>query len=238
MRLVTITLFVAGAAAFAQRPNPNPTGWGSVLYPGTGGPPARGVNGGFGSVLYPGTGGPPGARPPLGSPMGSRPPGTRSFVPPVVQHPNHGGTVIVPYPVYYGGYYGYDPSAGYVQSAPGYSADPDNYAAPSQTPVVIINQNYRPDTANPVIRDYSNAQLPEPGPAYALHSDPQATIYLIALTDHNILPAIAYWVDGDTLNYITQEGTQNRLSLALVDREFSKKLNDERGVEFRLPANK
>src|SRR5271168_4891639 len=101
MRLVVITLLVAGSSAFAQRPNPNPTGWGSVLYPGTGGPPGRGaINGGFGSVLYPGTGGP----------LVSRP-GTRYFVPPPAPHPVHSGTVLVPYPVYYGaGFYGYDPS--------------------------------------------------------------------------------------------------------------------------------
>ncbi|HLX41880.1 MAG TPA: hypothetical protein VKR43_00525 [Bryobacteraceae bacterium] len=236
MRLAVITLLVAGAGAFAQRPNP--TGWGSVLYPGTGGPPGRGaVNGGFGSVLYPGTGGPPGTQV-AGARAGSRAP-SRFFAPPPPAHPAHTGTVIVPYPVYYGGYYGYDPSAGYVQSAPGYSADPSNYASPTQAPVVVINQGYRPETANPVIRDYSNADLPDPGPGYApQRSDPQATIYLIAMTDHNILAAIAYWVDGDTLNYITQEGTQNRISMALVDREFSKKLNDDRGVEFRLPANK
>jgi hypothetical protein len=227
MRLTVIIGFV-GTVAFAQRPNP--AGWGSVLYPGTGGPGRGAINGGFGSVLYPGTGGPPGSRAPA-----------RYFAPPPPVHPVHSGTVIVPYPVYYGGgYYGYDPSVGYAQqSAPGYSADPSNYAMPNQAPVVVINQGYRPDTANPVLRDYSNSDLPEPGPAYAPpRGDAQATIYLIALTDHNILPAIAYWVEGDTLNYITQEGTQNRISLALVDREFSKKLNDDRGVEFRLPPAK
>src|SRR5271154_6551231 len=197
MRFVVITLLVAGSGAFAQR-----------AYSGTGHPPARGFNG---SLLYPGA----------SAPLNSRP-GTRPFVPPAAAHPVPSGAVIVPYPVFYGGYfYGYDPSAGYAQSAPGYSADPNNYASPSQPPVVIINQGYAPETANPVIRDYSNANLPEA----AQPNDPQATIYLIALTDHNILPAIAYWVDGDTLNYITQDGTQNRLSLALVDREFSKKLN-------------
>lgn len=237
MRLALITLLVAGSSAFAQRPAPNPTGWGSVLYPGTGGPPTRGINGGFGSVLYPGTGGPPGS---ARSAPGSRLPVSRPFVPPPAHHPVHGGTVIVPYPVFYGGgYYGYDPSAGYTQSsAPGYSADPNNYAAPSQAPIVIINEGYRPDTPNPVMRDYSNT-LPEPGPGYApQRPDPQPTIYLIAMTDHNILAAIAYWVDGDTLNYITQDGMQNRLSLALVDREFSKKLNEDRSVEFKLPPAK
>ena len=214
MRLVVITVLVAGSFAFAQRPA---------------GRPGRAVNGGFGGMLYPGA----------SSPLGSRQP-TRFYAPPPAPHPVHAGTVIVPYPVFYGGYYyGYDPSAGYAQSAPGYSADPNSYAAPSQAPVVIMNQGYPPDAPNPVVRDYSNADLPNPGPDYApQRSDPQATIYLIAMTDHNILPAIAYWVEGDTLNYITQEGMQNRVSLALVDRDFSKKLNDDRNVEFRLPAAK
>jgi hypothetical protein len=230
MRLAVITLLVAGSSAFAQRPNPNPTGWGSVLYPGTGGPPGRGaINGGFGSVLYPGTGGPPAAI--RGSRLGPRPGGGQYFIPPPAAHPVHSGTVIVPYPVYYGaGYYGYDPSAGYAQSAPGYSADPGNYQ-PSQPPPVVIIQGSGSDYSNPPVRDRSTSDG-------QVREDPQATIYLIALIDHNILPAIAYWVDGDTLNYITQDGTQNRLSMALVDRDFSKKLNDDRGVEFRLPQAK
>ena len=65
--------------------------------------------------------------------------------------------------------------------------------------------------------------------------EPEATIYLIAMQDHSIVAAIGYWVEGDTLNYITQDGNQNRVSMALVDRDFSKQLNDERHVEFKLP---
>src|SRR5579862_1017808 len=107
MKLVLIALLVAGPAAFAQQ-RPNPTGFGSVLYPGTGGPPPpRTPNGGFGSVLYPGTGGPPGRN------LVPR----RIVTPPPVAHPGHGRTVIVPYPVFYGGYY-YDPSAYAEQPAP------------------------------------------------------------------------------------------------------------------------
>ena len=93
--------------------------------------------------------------------------------------------------------------------------------------MVVLNQGFRPDSS-------AYPQQEEPQSAA---SDPPATIYLIALTDHNILPAIAYWVDGDTLTYITTEGDQNRISLALIDRDFSKKLNDDRHVEFRLPKS-
>jgi hypothetical protein len=150
-----------------------------------------------------------------------------------------GGAIVVPYPAYggggyYSGYvappasygYGYDPSYGSYQPGPGYYGDPSQ-----QSPVVIVNPNYRPDSVNPVLRDYSNTLLPA-GP------DAPATIYLIAMRDHTIFATLAYWVDGDTLNYITSEGVHNRASLALVDRDFSKQLNDERHIEFKLPPEK
>ncbi len=172
----------------------------------------------------------------------------------------HGGAVVVPYPVYggggyYSGYvaplgdygYGYDSSYGAYPQGSGYYGDP-GYGAPGygdsgypnpsqQPPIVIVNQNYRPDSLNPVLRDYSNVPLPPPG-MQGQTQDAPATIYLIAMKDHTIFPALAYWVEGDTLNYITSEGARNRASLALVDRDFSKQLNDERHVEFKLPPEK
>lgn len=186
-----------------------------------------------------------------GGHAGARPSGARTFTarpaPPPAPHPQHSRTVAVPYPVYYGGYYygnyyyGGDGSNAYgaQQPAPAYDyglAD----GAPGQSPVAIINQGYAPDSANPVTRDYSDADLPPPGPDYRgnYRADEQPTIYLLAMTDHTIIPAIAYWVDGDTLNYITTEGSQNRVSLSLIDREFSRQLNDSRNVEFKLPPAK
>jgi hypothetical protein len=166
----------------------------------------------------------------------------------------------VPYPVVvspygYGGYgYGYAP--GYTADY-GANGDPNNggnyaYAQPP-TPVVVINQNFQPDTVNPVLRDYSNTPLPEPTlktyqnsshpyddqPSDAPRlADDQPTIFLIAMKDHTILPSIAYWVMSDTLNYVTVDGRMNRVSMDLVDRDFSKQLNDERHVEFKLPPTK
>jgi len=61
-------------------------------------------------------------------------------------------------------------------------------------------------------------------------------MFLIAMKDHTIFPAIAYWVEGDTLNYITVQGAKNSVSLDLVDRDFSKQINKERKVEFGLPS--
>ena len=61
--------------------------------------------GGFGSVLYPGMGHAPTATPPIGQFASNG--FSRGFANPGgVRHPQHGSTVIVPYPVYYGGYYG------------------------------------------------------------------------------------------------------------------------------------
>lgn len=163
-----------------------------------------------------------------------------------------GGAVYIPYPVY-GGYgmgYGFDgfyasdyPGAGGYDPGPGYAEHYSN--GPAQAPpTVIINQNFQTDSVRPQLRDYSNVPLPQPGavaappatPAPGALADDQPTIFLIAMQDHTIHPVIAYWVQGDTLNYISVEGTLNQVSVAQVDRDFSKQLNAERNVPFALPA--
>jgi hypothetical protein len=173
-----------------------------------------------------------------------------------------GGTVYVPVPVpvgpgYIGGYgYGYygAPPAGYDPSYGPY--DPSLAYSGAPTPTVIINQNFQPDTVNPVLRDYSNlsdqpsnvTQLGPQPPAppvqphnvHALDSpalrDDQPTIFLIAMKDHTIYPVIAYWVDKDTLKYVTVESVIKSVPLDQVDRDMSKQLNDQRNVDFKLPA--
>jgi hypothetical protein len=62
----------------------------------------------------------------------------------------------------------------------------------------------------------------------------QPTIYLIALRDHTIVQALGYWMEGSTLHYVSAEHTLNQLSIDLVDRDLSQRLNDERGLDFRL----
>ena len=56
------------------------------------------------------------------------------------------------------------------------------------------------------------------------------------MKDHSIFAGVAYWIEGDTLNYVTAQGGRNSVTLDLIDREFTKQLNDERHVEFSLPA--
>lgn len=252
------TCFTAAAAlaflpaVFAQH---GPTGsYGNVLHPGVPSPgalrPPAPIGPTTGGARIGGGGRIGGGR--IGSgPIGGR----RSY---------GGGAVYIPYPVY-GGYgmgYGFDgfyssdyPNAGGYNTGPGYGgpypADPYSGGPGPAPPTVIINQNFQTDSVRPQLRDYSNVPLPEPGavaappaagqPATApvapgALADDQPTIFLIAMQDHTIHPVIAYWVQGDTLNYISLEGAPNHVSLSLVDRDFSKQLNAERNVPFALPA--
>lgn len=209
--------------------------------------------GGFGNVVYPGTGHAPVT--PAGGVTGPRyfaPASGRGYG--GVGHPQHGRSNVVLYPVYYGGYgygyapgYGYDPSLGY---APAEGDQPPVINSGSMPPVVI-NQNFVPPQANPVVREYApgNAnddqsslkmyQAPTPSqgtpPAQATNPD-QATIYLLAFKDHTIVQALGYWMEGSTLHYVTVDHDLNQVSLDLIDRDLSQRLNGERGLEFRLPA--
>ena len=231
-------LLLAVATAWAQRAA-DPSGFGRLSNPGavvgtTGG-------GGFGRMIYPGTGAPVAVRNPRlpGSPLVAAPV-------PQVPHRPHGNAIAVPYPVFYGGgYYDYDaPAAPYSQDAYQAQAPVNGYDQMTQPPVVIINQYFKPDTANPVIHDYSNVPLPGSQPQVpdanntdqAQTSADQQVIFLIALKDHTIFPAVAYWVEDDTLNYITVQGSKNSVSLDLIDRDFSKQINKERKIEFGLPS--
>jgi len=214
--------------------------------------------GGFGSILYPATGHAP--RTPPGGITGPNY-GRQAFGGGGFNHNHLGGagtTVVVPYPIYYGGYYGYDPSAygpayGYGDQAPA--------ASSNAVPSVVINQAFVPQQANPVVRDYSGDQSSQdqqqqssglklyqapPSHPYAdaaqgaqqaqqaANSD-QPTLYLIAFKDHSVVQALGYWMEGSTLHYVSVEHTLNQASIDLIDRDLSQRLNDERGVEFRLP---
>ena len=44
-------------------------------------------------------------------------------------------------------------------------------------------------------------------------------------------------VEDGTLNYVTIQGDQNSVSLDLVDRELSQRLNRDRRVAFGLPSH-
>ena len=220
LRMAAIAGLVA-ATASAQIAVPR-----SVIH--GGGVPAHtfGSLSGFGNVVFPGTGGPP----PIVNPGFGRPiaPAQRSI------YRGNRGAIAVPYavPVYVG-----DWTDSYVRQPV------VTQAAPAMAPVVI-NNYYTPPSPQPVMRDYSETPLPEASPqrlqSYQAPTprpsvaEEKATIYLIALKDGTIHAAYGYWLEKDTLNYITTQGSHNRVSLELVNVSFSEQLNRERSVEFKI----
>jgi hypothetical protein len=201
-------------------------GFGNVVFPG--GAPANPVrafsitNPGFASNLGGIVGG---FRPYTGAPVGG------SF------HRRGGATLVgVPYPVVMGGFGYYDPTQP--------PQSPSVVFAPPQqpAPTVIINQTFvtRPDAQSQtaVSPDTSGIQVyqaPSGASAQGTAAPSQeATIYLIAFKDSSIRSAVAYWVDGDSLLYVTPQGQMNKASLALIDRDYSNRLNRERNVPFEL----
>jgi hypothetical protein len=175
-------------------------------------------------------------------------------------------------PIYYGPSY-YGPSNGYGSygSFDGYynsnqpSTNVTVVVPPQPTPQVIINQNFTPDVARPVLKDYSDADLPEASPSLRVYDAPtpgrtdeprpakrsesrsaepgvvrsaedKPTIYLIALKDSSVRAALGYWSEDGTLNYVTPQGSINHVSLDMLDRATTDQLNRERGLEFELKS--
>jgi hypothetical protein len=62
--------------------------------------------------------------------------------------------------------------------------------------------------------------------------------FLLAFKDRTIYSVIAYWTDGDTLHYFTPGNVHNQVSMSLIDRELTERLNRELGIDFKLPAGK
>ena len=92
---------------------------------------------------------------------------------------------------------------------------------------------------------YSTAQPPPPPTAAHsltinmedMDANPPAepAHYYIALKDHQVYLAVAYWVEGSTLHYFLAGNTHNQVSLSLVDRDLTQRLNRESGTEVKLP---
>lgn len=190
---------------------------------------------GFGNVLFPGTGN----APPLASPFSitdwtfaRRLGATISGFPPYTGaplQPYRSGRrpAVVPwyFPVFAGGYYG-----------PAYEPPPSVIVAPPAQPApVVIYQNFAPASA-PAAREDSSLYVHDVPPRTPPPEPAEAPIsFLIATKDHSVFSAAAYWVEGEDLHYVTPRGKHEKIPLATVDRQLSEKLNEGHQVEFRLP---
>ena len=143
-----------------------------------------------------------------------------------VPHHRYVGTVWIPYayPMYgYGA-----PDQGYTNSyAPGPAEAPPDQGPGPEYPAAVPPPPPEPPPHGFVLNfDDSDAVKPEP------------THYYIALKDHHVYLAVAYWVEGDTLHYFLPGNTHNQVSLSLLDRELMARLNRESGVVVTLPPAK
>ena len=147
-------------------------------------------------------------------------------------------------PWFFGGFgFGGYPAFGYpMYIGPSYPY-PDYYAYPPPPPNIIIYPSeqapppitaYEPqsppaESARPEIREYS-----EDG--YSTFRKYERPIYLIAFHNQEVIRAAeAYWVEGNTLHYVTLQHERKQAPLDSVDRSFTYRLNRERHVDFRLP---
>jgi len=196
-------------------------GFGSVVYPAGTAATNPGLTRVTPNVVYPGGGGP---RLVVPNPNGNavRPSARRSTT----------GGFVYAYPVYVGSYSNmYDASA-YDGSAPAQQQQSGvTVVMPPAQPPVVINQYYdappRPQMIN-VPQDAGVPPQADDNPQDPAH-------YLLAFKDHTIYSAIAYWVDGDTLHYFTAGNTHNQVSLSLIDRDMTERLNKDSGVSVKLP---
>lgn len=160
------------------------------------------------------------------------------------------------------GGYGYGLPYGYSVYVPDYF---DNYVDPSYAPMVVPPpppplppQSFvqQAPPAPPVIINQYFVQGgpgvpvnavpggPPPAPPSAdneapASGDPLAPVenyYLIAYKNHAVYAALAYWIEGNTLHYVTTQNTHNQASLDLIDIELTKNINQTRNVPFTVPT--
>jgi hypothetical protein len=78
--------------------------------------------------------------------------------------------------------------------------------------------------------------LPDIRDSTAIEEVPDRVEFFIALKDHSVRTAVAYWVQDETVHYITPHGSHNLVSISLVDQTLSARLNSDNLVQFILPA--
>jgi len=184
--------------------------------------------------------------PPIASPTG--PTCARPTAPGWGHHPNNGFgfnrpviPYVVPYPLYLGN--GFTPDNPYAYP-PGQSGMPISQPnmpivmapQPSAPPAVINEYGAEaepPPVSDSAASDDSNVQTyvapssPRPEPP-----EDSSPTFFIALKDGSVYTTNAYWVQDGTLYYLTAHGAHNQVSLDLLDRKISAKLN---GRELWLP---
>ena len=215
-----------------------PTGYGNINHPGLGYAPNTP---GIGVPLSTGIQPLPTINQPLIGPIR---PGVTNFGRP----PRHGKRYRSRYPSRYRSYYNYGGSYGaggvavvgvpVVVSGYGYYPQQPQVIIVQQPPYQGQFQAQEPPRHMPG-QILTERQAQERGLIYETRPPlaqerPTKPLTLLVFKDHSIYAVSEYWKEGDSICYVTSYGSQNCVSLDLLDVEFSKKLNEERSVKFEL----
>ena len=137
------------------------------------------------------------------------------------------------------GYYdsGYDSYPAYSYPAYGSSYQPSSNVTVVYPPASQSSTVYA-ERPNPVLREYDQYGQQIAGPAAggpgAMSGPATPPVYLIAFRDHTIRAAVAYWVEGNAVHYVSLEHESKQAPLDSIDRDLSRQLNSERRVPFSL----
>jgi hypothetical protein len=133
-----------------------------------------------------------------------------------------GGAIL---PAYVGGLYDglyapnlYPPQPNVTVVTPPAAPAPAPVQAPAQPPIIPMVKEYH----------WENTQVETAArePVY----------FSIALRNGSVEQAEVFWIEGQTLCFINQHGKGRKVALDDVDEARSIRLNQERGIEFRLPG--
>lgn len=197
----------SGGPVLPPIPKPFGNGFGSAVFPGTGGPPSGRIYGG--SAARPSWNGSGGGH--------HRRRGRASMYTPFI------------YPMYWGdGFWnsGYYPSEPEPEPAPAAAES----AQPTSSPV-IINQYFNSEPMNPAMREYRQGELPpaaaEPQSGAAA---PQTELQhrefsKLVFKDGTVQLVRGYSISGNTISFVTPFGSVRRVSIDQFDREATEKLN-------------
>ncbi len=115
----------------------------------------------------------------------------------------------------YGYSYGY--SWAYPIYVPVAQPEPRRRSLPQPPPVqhITVNMPALPAAA-PATKAAVNALPPEP---------PLTNYLLVAYKDHRVYTVDSYWLEGETLHYVTTEKLHNQAAVSLIDFAFMDRLN-------------